>query len=110
MVLLSRPSWGRTSRRSRTPRARSTSGMACARSSATRLCAWRCCCCCCCGIELQHGALEQAKLGADFAPFEDAEGALHQRHGLRQIERHALVRLALLLLLLLWNRAAAWCS
>src|ERR1035437_8160738 len=53
------------------------------------------------GIELQHGALEQTKLGADFAAFEDAEGALHQRHGLRQIERHALVRLALLLLGLL---------
>src|SRR5450759_2248513 len=52
------------------------------------------------GIELQHGALEEAKLGADFAAFEDAEGALHQRHGLRQIQRHALVRLALLLLLL----------
>src|SRR5450759_2534633 len=54
------------------------------------------------GIELQHGAFEQAELGADFAAFEDAEGALHERHGLRQIERHALVRLALLLLLLLW--------
>src|ERR1035441_2340941 len=52
MVDFSRPSCGLTSRRSSTPRARSTRGMDCARSSATRLCGGRCCCCCCgcCGF------------------------------------------------------------
>ena len=53
------------------------------------------------GIELQHGALEQAQLGTHFAPLQHAEGAFHQRHGLRQVERDALVLGALLLLLLL---------
>ena len=52
------------------------------------------------GIELQHGGFQQAELRAHLAPFQHAEGALHQRHGLRQVERHPLVRRPLLLLLL----------
>ena len=52
------------------------------------------------GIQLQHGALQQPELRPHFAPFQHAERALHQRHRLRQIERHALVLLRLLLLLL----------
>ena len=44
------------------------------------------------GVELQHGGFQQAELRPDFAALEHAERALHQRHGLRQIERDALVR------------------
>ena len=52
------------------------------------------------GIELQHGRFQQPQLRAHFTAFQHAQRALHQRHGLRQIERHALVRRPLLGLLL----------
>ena len=43
--------------------------------------------------------LQQAELRTHFAALQHAERALHQRHGLRQIERDALVLRPLLLLL-----------
>jgi len=36
---------------------------------------------------LQHGRFQQAQLRTHFAPFQHLQRALHERHGLVQIER-----------------------
>ncbi len=43
------------------------------------------------GIELQHGRFQKTKLRPNLAALQHAQGAFHQRHGQREIERHALV-------------------
>ena len=44
------------------------------------------------GIQLQHGGFQQAKLRPDFAPFQHAQRALHQRHSLRKLQGLPFVR------------------
>src|ERR1019366_2257927 len=50
------------------------------------------------------GRFQQPELRPHLAPLQDAQRARHQRHGKAQIERHTLVRLALLMRLAFLTR------